>query len=219
MPALAPSTPVGAVPSTPPVSVSGTLVSPTTPAVPPVRGADFDAEDDLSEWLLRPHEALTAIPEENLDDHDGIPELNGEDSDDGMSDIMADMSPATPQTEEPEPEEPQAKKSRLAHIERKERALEELANCINMLNDLKKKNDVKEIMKMRENSEAFELPKNRRQRCTMNCQGKHDISEVYSPLRVTAMAEKMGLQAGWALDLAEVDADDGMPWDFSSRSH
>ena len=217
-PAPAPSTPVGAVPGTPPVSVSGTLVSPTTPAVPPVRGADFDAEDDLSEWLLRPHEALTAIPEENLDDHDGIPELNGEDSDDGMSEIMADMFPATPQTEEPEPEEPQAKRSRLAHIERKERALEELANCINMLNDLKKKNDVKEIMKMLEKSEAFELPKNRRQRRTMNCQGKHDISEVYSPPRITKMARKMGLRAGWALDLTQVDSEDGQPWDFSVKA-
>ena len=45
---------------------------------------------------------------------------------------------------------------------------------------------------------------------------KSHVSEVYSPPRVTALAHKVGLSAGWALDLTQVDPDDGKPWDFNS---
>ena len=41
-----------------------------------------------------------------------------------------------------------------------------------------------------------------------NENGKHrynDGSDVYALPRVTAMADKLGLKAGWALDLVEVD--------------
>ena len=43
------------------------------------------------------------------------------------------------------------------------------------------------------------------------------MSEVYSPPRVTAMAEKMGLDPGWALDLTVTD-EDGLAWDFSTQA-
>ena len=86
-----------------------------------------------------------------------------------------------------------------------------------MLNDLKKSNDVKAIIKSLEEKHDFSLPKNRRQRRSMNCQGKHHVSEIYSPPRITEMARKMGLEAGWALDLTEVDPDDNEPWDFSKK--
>ena len=43
--------------------------------------------------------------------------------------------------------------------------------------------------------------------------GQH-VSEVYSPPRVTDVAESTGLRAGWALDLT-VNKDDGTPWDLS----
>ena len=42
----------------------------------------------------------------------------------------------------------------------------------------------------------------------------NDVSEVYSPPRVTEVAEATGLRAGWALDLT-VNKDDGEPWDLS----
>ena len=45
-------------------------------------------------------------------------------------------------------------------------------------------------------------------------QTKNDVSEVYSPPRVTEVAEATGLRAGWALDLT-VNKDDGTPWDLS----
>ena len=39
------------------------------------------------------------------------------------------------------------------------------------------------------------------------------MSEVYSPPRVTEVAEATGLKAGWALDLT-VNQDNGEPWDL-----
>ena len=42
------------------------------------------------------------------------------------------------------------------------------------------------------------------------------ISEIYSPPRVTAMARRLGLAAGEALDLSTPEAD-GYVWDFSRR--
>ena len=40
------------------------------------------------------------------------------------------------------------------------------------------------------------------------------VSEAYSPVRVTGMAEKMGLIPGLAMDLTTCD-DHGNPWDFN----
>ena len=42
---------------------------------------------------------------------------------------------------------------------------------------------------------------------------KMEVAEVYSPSRVTDMARRMGLRAGWALDNITQD-DDGREWDF-----
>ena len=44
---------------------------------------------------------------------------------------------------------------------------------------------------------------------------KMEVAEVYSPPRVTEMARKMGLRAGWALDLTMEDHD-GRTWDLTS---
>ena len=44
----------------------------------------------------------------------------------------------------------------------------------------------------------------------------HDITELYSPPRVTEMAVRIGLSAGFAMDLTTVD-DQGRPWDFSQE--
>ena len=40
------------------------------------------------------------------------------------------------------------------------------------------------------------------------------ITELYSPPRVTTMAERFKLILGLALDLTTIDPDDGLPWDF-----
>ena len=41
-----------------------------------------------------------------------------------------------------------------------------------------------------------------------------DVAEFYSPPRITEMAAKMGLRAGWSLDLTTND-EDGRAWDFN----
>ena len=43
---------------------------------------------------------------------------------------------------------------------------------------------------------------------------QHDISEIYSPPRVVAAAQAMGLRGGWSLDITCRD-EEGQPWDFS----
>lgn len=41
-----------------------------------------------------------------------------------------------------------------------------------------------------------------------------DVAEVYSPPRVVEMARRMGIRAGWSLDITTTD-DDGNAWDFN----
>ena len=43
------------------------------------------------------------------------------------------------------------------------------------------------------------------------------VSEVYSPPRVVAMANKMGFRGGWGLDFTTQD-EDGRPWDFNGTT-
>ena len=74
------------------------------------------------------------------------------------------------------------------------------------------KPDVKTILEDLSNLPGFQMPENRRQRRSLKQQGYlTDAAEVYSPPRVTAAARKMGLNAAWALDLTQVDPDDGKP--------
>ena len=44
-----------------------------------------------------------------------------------------------------------------------------------------------------------------------------DVAEVYSPSRMTKMANRLGYEAGFALDLTTVD-EDGVAWDFTVAS-
>ena len=43
------------------------------------------------------------------------------------------------------------------------------------------------------------------------------VSEAYSPVRVTGMADKMGLIPGLAMDLTTCD-EFGNPWDFNCEA-
>ena len=57
--------------------------------------------------------------------------------------------------------------------------------------------------------------KNRRQRRAPKQQGCiTDVAGEHSTPRVTTAASKMNLQAAWAVDLTQVDPEDGKPWDF-----
>ena len=86
---------------------------------------------------------------------------------------------------------------------------------IHTLDKLKERNDVKEMIKNLKKSQEFEHVTSSKQSKSMTAGGSNNISEIDSPPRVQAMAQRMGLNAGWALDLVEVDPDDGQPGDFS----
>lgn len=45
------------------------------------------------------------------------------------------------------------------------------------------------------------------------CRTSMDVAEVYSPPRVTSMAQQCGFNAGWSLDLTTTD-ENGRAWDF-----
>ena len=99
--------------------------------------------------------------------------------------------------------------------DQKEKHVDGLIQCINAMSKLKQQNDVKEIIQGLENKFDFTLPKNRRQRRTLAMTGKYHVCEAYSPPRMTVMAARHGLKAGWSFDLTNVDPDDGKPWDLS----
>ena len=48
--------------------------------------------------------------------------------------------------------------------------------------------------------------------------GENDVSEIYSPPRVTRFAHRHGLRPGWSLDLKTLK-EQGEPWDFDIPSH
>ena len=51
-----------------------------------------------------------------------------------------------------------------------------------------------------------------------NAMGHADVAEIYSPPRVTSLAEKYGMLPGFALDITVTDPDDGLPWNFDKLS-
>ena len=107
-------------------------------------------------------------------------------------------------------EEPVNKKPKLKVI------AEKAKEAIKQLNSIIERVEVKEIIKKLEKDLRLRVPVNRRQRRTAAAaRGKCDVAEVYSPPRITEMAKTMGLKDGWALDLTQVDPEDGRPWDFS----
>ena len=99
----------------------------------------------------------------------------------------------------------------MAGRETEEDLLIELQGCLHKFNEVKRRPDVKELLKDLERNVKLAVPKNRRQRRSMQQAGKHDVTEVYSPPRISEMAGEMGLKKGWALDLTTNDPDDGSP--------
>ena len=85
------------------------------------------------------------------------------------------------------------------------------------MDKIKDSKNVSELIRQLERSKHYDIKTADRQRRRMNKEGAHDVSEVYSPPRITAMAEKVGLDPGWALDLTVAD-EDGLAWDFSIQA-
>ncbi len=89
---------------------------------------------------------------------------------------------------------------------------EQMSDCLMQLKAVQNLAQAKDII--RQLDEGFRAPKVTKRK-PMNADGKFDVAEVYSPTRVTGMAEKFNLKPGWALDLTMNDPDDDKPWDFS----
>ena len=104
---------------------------------------------------------------------------------------------------------PDAKRSRLSRIT----ALQNLCK----MEKIEDRKDVREIIRQLERSKNFDIKTTDGQRKKMNKEGAHDMSEVYSPPRVTAKSEKVGLDPGWALELTVAD-EDGLAWDFNTQA-
>ena len=82
--------------------------------------------------------------------------------------------------------------------------------CLKQLRELEKLGSVREIL--RQIDKDYVAPVNRRQRrsAAQRAQKNNqnmDVAELYSPPRITEMAEKMNMQAGWAIDFTQLDTD------------
>ena len=181
-----------------------------------VVAAEADAGDDNN---------IQASGDIQIPDDDGIPELVQEDDGDETLEPLnrdfvesdEDAEPASPGVgsaipkldDRPELELPNAKRSRLSRIT----AIQNLCE----METFKSRDDVREIVRQLDKNKTYDIKTADKQRKRADKDGAHDVSEVYSPPRVTAMAEKLGLDAGWALDLIVAD-DDGVAWDFSNQA-
>ena len=94
-----------------------------------------------------------------------------------------------------------------------EKLREEFVENLKLLNSLRDHTEVKQLLQ--EIDEGIKVRGMGTKPQPLRHDGHHDVAEVYSPPRITEMAKQVGLEPGWALDLTEVDVDDGQPWDFS----
>ena len=154
-------------------------------------------------------------PDVNNDNPDGIPELD--------EDAM--------QTDDEGKDEPNTKRQRLGQLLKRpplqtalgralagqttdEDVAEETLACLNAIGKIRNRADVRQILKDLDDSPKLQLRMGRKQRRSVQADGKHDVSEVYSPPRMAKAAAALGLRDGWSLDLTTSD-ESGQPWDFS----
>ncbi len=163
---------------------------------------------------------IMSIPELDSD-----ADMDGDAADDPLADAKEEFDNASD-----EGDEPASKKPRIATIQKLETTVgrtlanvadgrrEEFLQCLNSVSELKSKGIVQEIMEKLEKANEFKVPKVREVKRSLIRDGQEmDVAEVYSPPRSTKMAKKLGMKAGWALDLTEVDPDDGRHWDFTIK--
>ena len=69
----------------------------------------------------------------------------------------------------------------------------------------------------RKNDDKSDEPSDKKHRADMmNLETTVDVAEVFSPPRITAVAQRIGLRSSCNLDLTTHDTD-GKPWDFDSK--
>jgi hypothetical protein len=145
-----------------------------------------------------------------IEEETGIP-LAMEEEDDETS--RPDKRPAEDDLDEEEEDVSRGKRQRLALIAEKQPTM---LNLCSQKSQSKLREMVREVEK--EMPKIKEVTKNHRQRrsaAQQEAKARPDVAEIYSPPRITKMAQSMGMSTAWALDLTETDPEDGMPWDLS----
>ncbi len=203
-----PVAPDAAVPQPAPATPAPSAAAPEEPAAP-AQSAAADRPAPSRRSASHGGDVSNRVNEPNAQEEVEDAELPENSADvDADDDIPLGFEPDS-DDEQDELQPSQEKRQRLA-------SLVAQAARLNSLNELLQKPDVKKILEDLEKLPEFKLPKNRRQRRSMQGYGK-DVAEIYSPPRVTKIASDMGLRPAWALDLTQVDPADGLPWDFSSK--
>ena len=185
---------------------------------------------------------VTEENEPNTDERDAdimsIPELGSDMSDveefgdqDAVNDPLSKLKKEFDDSDDEgdiEKDEPSSKRPRIANLFNLQTLVardlagitdpvrEELVNSVNQVRAIKKKGLVKDIIEKLEKASQSKPPKVRsvRREILRHVPGI-EVAEMYSPPRITEMARKLGMDGGWALDLTEVDEEDGQPWDFT----
>ena len=83
------------------------------------------------------------------------------------------------------------------------------------LRKIQKSTTVKDIIEKLEQNDNKKMQTQTRQKEKTRHEGVADVAEIYSPPRVAKMAKRLGMKAGWSLDLTSIDGLDNEPWDFS----
>ncbi len=180
-------------------------------------------EDEAVSWLIEEDDPMGSGARSRVPtDEAAVPKPLAQDS---MPKRDRDGVGLQEDLEEEDDGEPWAKRSRAALITSVGRSMareeddrdrqHQMLACLNSLAAVRSRSDVQQILKELDAKKEFALPKNRRQRRTAARDRTNDVSEVYSPPRVSETAGEMGLRPGWALDLTTTDPDDGRPWDFN----
>ncbi len=169
---------------------------------------------------------------EFADGMDEIPELDETDVEMfmPMNDPLEEQKKTFDEEEDEEPEGPSsAKKQRIAPLFEGLRLItatgramaitSETAKAMEDLPSLTTSKVVRSIINELESKKEFKVRASGKDvRKMISSNGKVDVAEVYSPPRITKMAEGMGLKAGWALDLTTTDPEDNAPWDFTVKA-
>lgn len=162
-----------------------------------------------------------------MEDDSAIPQLDsdGDNLDDDPDDSMERDAGAREAHVEVEPadnlrhdlfgeddDDPPPKRQRIQNLMNLSHEVERLTG---QLHSLQKAAEVKEILRQLDQMPKHQIKVPSRKRAPVQANGVMDIAEIYSPPRISEMANKMNLQGGWALDLTTIDEHDGKPWDFT----
>ncbi len=204
--------------------------------------ADADQKDGFKSEV---RESETEVDKKNepntetqLDDDMSIPDLELESDvdmgDDAADDPLRDLKQSFDESDDEgdaEKDEPSSKRPRIANIMNLQTLVardlagitnpvrEELVKSINQVQQIKRSSVVKEIIEKLEKVSQSKMPKIRdvKREILRQAPGM-EVAEIYSPPRITKMANQLGMSGGWALDLTEIDEEDGKPWDFTDIS-